>query len=113
MGLKDLGFITEENGVYRLSSLLVKTDAEVHSLAVRNFHAKMSELAGRAVKEIGVDKRSMSSVTVKISEAGYRRLCRRIDEFRDEVMQMVKEDLNVDRVYQVNFQVFPVSKEGV
>jgi uncharacterized protein (TIGR02147 family) len=56
------------------------------------------------------EKREISSITMKISGAGFIRIKRRIQDFKDELMQIIKEDENTDRVYQANFTLFPLSK---
>ncbi len=94
------------------SSRLLETEWEIQSLAIRNYHKKMIELAGKSVEEIPVDKRNISGITSKVSQQGYVKITNRIAEFREELMQMIYEDEDVDQVYQINFQIFPVSKKG-
>ncbi len=110
--LIDLGFIKVENGVYTQSSPLLETEWENQSLAIRNYHKKMTELAGDSLESTPVDKRNISAITSKISNEGYTKIIKRISEFREELMQIIAEDKNVDQVYQMNFQLFPVSTKG-
>ncbi len=111
--LKELDLIKIENGTYIQSSPLIQTEPELQSLAVRNYHKKMIVLSGSAVEDIPRDKRNISCITGKISEKGYERIKKRIAEFREELMQILSEDDNVDQVYQINFQVFPLTKKGI
>jgi uncharacterized protein (TIGR02147 family) len=111
--LKELKFIrVAENGNYAVESPLISTDKEIQSVAVRNFHRKMIELAGNAIDKVDKEDREISSVTMKISRNGFERIKSRIQEFKDEIIRMVSEDTDVDQVHQLNFQFFPVSRKG-
>jgi uncharacterized protein (TIGR02147 family) len=111
--LVESGLITLENGIYRQSSALLETEWEIQSLAIRNYHKKIIDLAGKSVEEIPVDRRNISAITGKVSDKGYERIKKRVAEFREELMQIISEDQDVDQVYQINFQIFPVSKKGL
>ncbi len=110
--LKKLGFIKlDESGKYVQTSALINTDRDLQSLAIRNFHSQMITLAKDSIECVSPEKREISSVTAHVSQKGFCRLKTRIQEFREELLQIVAEDNNVDRVYQINFQLFPLSKE--
>jgi uncharacterized protein (TIGR02147 family) len=110
--LEELGLIERtKNGRFVQSSPLINTGNEVESLLLKNFHDKMIELGRLSLEQFPSEKREISSCTVKISEKGFKRLKARLQEFREEVLQIVKEDDKVDRIAQVNFQLFPLSVE--
>lgn len=111
--LKELKLVTIKKGIYVQSSPLLETEWEIQSLAIRNYHKKMIELAGNSVEDIPVDKRNVSAITSKVSDKGYAKIKNRVAEFREELMQIISEDEDVDLVYQINFQIFPVSKKGL
>lgn len=111
--LKELSLVTIENDTFVQSSPLLETEWEIQSLAIRNYHKKMIELAANSVEDIPVDKRNISGITGKVSQKGYAKVKNRIAEFREELMQILSEDEEVDQVYQINFQIFPVSKKGL
>ncbi len=102
-----------KDGRYIQSSPLINTSNEVDSLFLKNFHDKMIELARLSLEQFPSEKREISACTVKISENGFKRLKTRLQEFREEILQIVKDDYNVDRIAQVNFQLFPLSTEGL
>ncbi len=110
--LEELNFIKKtKDGRFIQSSTLLNTDDEVHSLFLKNFHTKMIDLARQSLEKFPSEKREISSCTVKVSEKGFKRLKERLQDFRKEILQIAKEDADVDRVAQVNFQLFPVSIE--
>jgi uncharacterized protein (TIGR02147 family) len=111
--LRKLGLIVaDEHGRYALSTPIIKTESDVSSAAIRSYHAEMIRLAGEANQNVPREKREVSSVTARISEDGFRRIKSRIQALRDELLQIIREDVGVDRVYQANFQFFPVSRTG-
>lgn len=110
--LEELKLIKRTNdGRFVQSSPLINTGNEAGSLLLKNFHDRMIELARLSLEQFPSEKREISSCTVKISQKGFKRLKTRLQEFREEILQIVKEDVDVDRVAQVNFQLFPLSKE--
>jgi uncharacterized protein (TIGR02147 family) len=109
--LLKLGFIrANEAGIIEQTSPLIATDRETQSMAVRNFHGKMLGIAQDSLTSVPSEKREISSITMKVSRAGFDRVKRHIQDFKEELMQIIKEDENTDRVYQANFTLFPLSK---
>jgi len=72
----------------------------------------MMDLAKEAVDRFPRDTRSISTLTLSLSAEVYAAIDAKLALFRREVLDMVKNDTNgVDRVYQFNFQVFPLTQE--
>ena len=105
------GFLrTNAAGLIEQASPLIATDWETHSVVIRNFHGKMLGIARDCLAAVPPEKREISSITMKISGAGFDRVKRRIQDFKEELMHIIQEDENPDRVYQANFTLFPLSK---
>lgn len=111
--LLKIGLIYIKNGYYYQSSNLIKKEIGVISLAVRNYQSDMLEHAKRVLRELSPEERSISSVTLKINKDRYSELATRIDEFRKELLQLAAGDENSDTVFQVNLQLFPLSKRDL
>ncbi|MBF0433341.1 MAG: TIGR02147 family protein [Fibrobacteria bacterium] len=109
--LQTLGLLKIEKGRYVQSSPLLETEWENKSFAIRNYHKQLLEIASNSIENIPLDKRNISAITSKVSQKGYARITERIAEFREELMQIISEDEDVNQIYQINFQVFPVSKK--
>jgi uncharacterized protein (TIGR02147 family) len=80
------------------------------SVAINNYLLEMMRLAQQSIETCPADARSLSTVTVSLSEDGYHRLARELDEFRRRLMELAKEDSREDRLYQVNLQMFPLTR---
>ena len=69
----------------------------------------MAQSPDRAVQEVAPRERDFSSLTLSLSEPGLEAIKAKIRKFRKEILEMARQDTEVDRVYQVNFHVFPLS----
>ena len=79
-------------------------------LALRGMHRQMSKLATPAV-DLPVDERHFSGVTMGLSRRSYERIASLIDEFRRQVIAVAAEDKDIDQVYRLNLQLFPLSRK--
>lgn len=108
--LVKLGMLIKVGNRYTQQEPLLTTAPEVTSLSIRKFHRNMGTLAIESLDTISKSERSITSSTIKISKQSYNKLCQRIDEFRNEILEFACNEEDGDRVYQLNFQVFPVTK---
>jgi uncharacterized protein (TIGR02147 family) len=108
-----LGLLNKKkNREYGISDKRLTTGEEVQSLAVQRFHIETMKLAEQAIKRLPKDKRNMSGLTLGISQAGYDKVRELIYYCQKKIMDVADKDEKADRVYQVNFHAFPVSKVG-
>jgi uncharacterized protein (TIGR02147 family) len=106
--LLKLGLIREKGEGYEQAAELVATDPEVTSVAVRKFHREMGRLGVEALDRIPKGERNITSCTLALTEEQFEILKRRIEEMRNEAISLAEE--GGQRVYQLNLQLFPVSK---
>ncbi len=88
----------------------ITTGPEVNSLAVVNFHRAMGNLAVESLDRIPKQERNITASTVFITREMFDTIREKIEEFRKEILRLADTVKQGDRVYQINFQVFPVSK---
>ncbi|MDB5103439.1 MAG: hypothetical protein JWP91_1128 [Fibrobacteres bacterium] len=109
--LEKLGLIAEgKDGRYTQSNAVISTGDEVASLNVVNYHKQVSRLAEGAHDLSSKEERDISALTLGISEEDFLRIKARIQAFRKEIMDIAIASKDPDRVYQLNFQLFPVGK---
>jgi uncharacterized protein (TIGR02147 family) len=108
--LLKLGMIKKQGGRYVQTSPLISTGPEVNSLAIVNFHRAMGGLAIEALDRVPKNERNITSSTLYISRNVYEQMVKKIEDLRREFLAMADSVKQGERVYQVNFQVFPVSK---
>ncbi len=108
--LHRLGLIEKrKNGTYKAGSKILSTGNEVESLAVTHFHLACMELAAKAIRELPGDLRNVSGLTLGISAKAYDKICGVIHSCQKEILDIAEKDTGSDRVYQLNFHLFPVS----
>ena len=110
--LQDNGLLKKDDrGNFKQGNLSITTgNIDVASLAVRQMHRQMGELAVKALDQVPVNERDISGLTIGISEEAFERISREIAEFRRRISAIVMEDSGEERVYRLNMQLFPLTK---
>ena len=88
----------------------IKGTPDATRLALRGMHRTMSKLATPAI-DLPVDERNFSGVTMGLSCDSYERIVNVLDECRSKIIAIAAEEKNVDQVYRMNFQLFPLTKK--
>lgn len=108
--LLKLGLIKEAaSGGYVQSDRVINTDDEVSSASVASFHRQMMKLAGESIDRFPRDEREISSATFGVSKANVARIKEMIQRFRREILALAEQEQKPEVVYQLNFQLFPVT----
>jgi uncharacterized protein (TIGR02147 family) len=108
--LTELGLIQpDSNGYYRPTQMSIETGSAASSLMLNNFTLSMMDLASEAMDRFSRNERIFSSVTIGIDKEGYDEIVAELREFRRRVAEIAQRR-SADRVIQVNFQAFPLSK---
>jgi uncharacterized protein (TIGR02147 family) len=98
------------DGRWQHKNAVVSTGDEVASLNIVNYHRQVSRLAEAAHDRTTREERDISALTLGISEEDFAIIKARIQAFRKEVMELALASKAPDRVYQLNFQFFPVGR---
>jgi uncharacterized protein (TIGR02147 family) len=86
---------------------------EMMTLALHNFHQQTAEIACTAHNELPGHRHNFSGVTLGISASAYEKVCKKIEDFRNDLLEVARNDSNVtdeQGVYHLNLQLFPVSQ---
>lgn len=109
--LQRLGFIkVQNNGVFSHTETIITSGEQWRSVALETFQRQTLELALHAMESVAIEERYISTLTVTLSNESYQRVKALTAEYRKAVLKAVSECENSDRVYQVNMQIFPLSK---
>ena len=110
--LQKVGLLKKgQDGFEQAAKSITTGNLEVASLSVREMHRQMGELAVRALDEIPVKDRDISGLTLGISENAFYRISKEIADFRRRVTSIVLNDSGESRVFRLNVQLFPLTKE--
>jgi uncharacterized protein (TIGR02147 family) len=109
--LLKLGLIRKtRQGTYCLTEKIITTGDHGHSIAVKAFQEETMRLAIEALHACPAKQRNISTVTITISENNLDRLNEVIGQFQDTLLRLAKDEVNPDKVYQLNLQLFPLTK---
>jgi uncharacterized protein (TIGR02147 family) len=102
--------VQDDNGFYHLTEQFVTTGEDWQSLAIRSFQKEACSLASQAIDTIPKEERDISTVTVSLNEDGVNRIRDVLSRLRREIIDIAASCDPVDRAYQLNLQLFPVSR---
>lgn len=97
---------------FELCQPSITTGERVPRAALQGFHQKCLRLGSDAIESVPATQRSISGLTLGISRKGYANIVERLAAFRKEIAQIAEDDDGADRVYQMNFLLFPLSEES-
>ena len=107
--LEDCQLINKnKNGKYELTESAITTGDRTSKLALRGFHQQCLKLAADSIDRDPPGTRHISGLTLGISQEGYERIVERINAFRKEIALIAEEDADADKVFQLQFALFPV-----
>jgi len=114
IGLLDkLGMIQEDSsGIYDPAESFVMTDGVTNPEQVRSFQKETLNLALKALDNTPKQDRDISTLTVSTTRACFEMICKRLDEIRNEIIELVKKEPKAEEVYQFNFQAFPLTRNA-
>ena len=99
------------DGLYHQTNRTLFMDSfDVKALAAQDLQAQMGELASGAIKKMPKNARSMSGLTLGLTERSHGRIEQEIVEFRRRIMAIATEDAETEQVFRLNLQFFPLSE---
>ena len=107
--LTKAGLLKKSEGKLVQSETSVKGSNDATRLAKRGMHRMMSKLATPAI-DLPAGERNFSGVTMGVSRESYDRIVKVLDECRRQIIAIAAEDKNIEQVYRLNLQLFPLTK---
>jgi uncharacterized protein (TIGR02147 family) len=111
--LEKLGMVCKDSGgVYRQTNAVISTGYDATSMAIHNFLVSSLGLAQESIDRFPRAERDVSTLVMHFSRGMYDTVSEKLKNFRRELLEAVKNDPDpADRVYQFNFQMFPLSRQ--
>lgn len=100
---------TDDDSFLQTESSITGTP-DATRLALRGMHRQMSRLATPAL-ELPVEERNFSGVTMGLSKFSYARIVKELDECRRKIIAIAAEEKDIEQVYRLNLQLFPLTKK--
>lgn len=110
--LQSLGMLKpDEKGRLRPADGSLVTQQQVTGLATHNYHRGMSGLAQEAVSRFPSQERHMLGLTVAIPSSLVPQLKAELNAFQARLLDLCDaSEADAEQVYQLNLQLFPLSK---
>ena len=100
----------DTNGRYVQTEKKITTGKSWHSAAIQRFQEETLKLALNSLDHHPKNVRDFSTLTMTISESDLEDIREITNHFRSSVIKVVHESEQADRVYQLNVQLFPMTK---
>ena len=114
--LKSNDFISKDaNGKWSAVDNFVISSDEIRNLAIRNYHRQMLACAEDALQRLELDQREFGALTFQLPPSAVAELKLKLKKFRDEIHEWtasVSSSTTPDRVVQLNFQMYELTKGG-
>jgi uncharacterized protein (TIGR02147 family) len=110
--LTRLGLITKTKpGVYKRTDAVITSGVSVvKPFAIQNFQLATLELAKSAYERFPREERELSTLTMSIDKTTYNLIQKKVAKLRSEIMELARSVPEPEQVYQLNMQLFPLSK---
>lgn len=107
------GFIRRNaEGTWYLVDRFLNAGPDIAAVSIRTFQMAAMDLAKKALERFPPAERDISTLTLSLSREGAARMKERLARFRSDMLEIARDDGKVDQVFQLNFQIFPVSVRG-
>lgn len=103
--------VRDESGRLRQAQAIVTTGPGPLGHQIFAYHQGMIALAQRALDQLPREERDISSVTLCVAEATLPLVKRKLEELRQELLQLAEAETAPERVVQLNLQFFPLSRK--
>ena len=105
------GFLKrEDEHLYAQTEKTVIGSKESVPIAIRAMHKEMAALAKIAVDKFPSEERHITGVTLGLCEEAYARISQEMDVFIRRAVSIAAEYENINQVYRLNLQLFPLTK---
>ena len=99
------------DNAFELAETSIRGTPDATRLALRGMHRQMSRLATPAI-DLPVEERHFSGVTMGLSRESFSKIENVLDECRRKIVAIAAEDKDIDQVYRLNLQLFPLTKKA-
>ena len=109
--LESLGLLVKNrDGSYRQSDKSVSTgEMSFVPLTIQQMHLQMGGFALDAIKNLPLSERNVSGITMGLTQKAYKKIVEELAEFRKKVVAIATEDDDMEQVFRLNLQLFPLT----
>lgn len=105
--LEDVG-----NGKLKVKDKILDCFEGVYRLSLAEFYKQIFQLAIESIETVPRNERLLLGHTLAVSNDAFEQISKVLTEALEKVREIEKKDSKKDRVYQVSFTAFPMTKKG-
>lgn len=109
--LQRLGLVQEKNEKWTRTQARLQTSDEIKDVSIQQSHLNHLELASRKLREVQLDRRDFTTMTMGINSKSLPEAKKLIRDFLDRLSDLL-EDESADEVFVFGTQLFPVTQEN-
>lgn len=110
MLLEKLNLIRWNGNKYEIIDSFVASDGSIKTFAIREFQKQMCRLGMESIDRIPKDERDISTLTISTSKQCLEIIKEKLATVRKEIVDIIGKEKSVEEVYQINFQIFPLTR---
>lgn len=100
----------DEQGYLRPTSAIIKKDSTFKPQHMDGYFRGKMELGMQALDRFDKEERDISSMTLSLSKKSFLAAKTEIDALRKKLLRLAEKEQRPEHVYQLNFQMFPVTR---
>lgn len=100
----------KNNGRFKKVNVPLSTDnRDIKESLLVTLHKQVGQNALDSLDKTSFDERNFSELLLEVSDEGYNKVVDEIANFRRRIMEIAEKDKTKDRLYSLNFQLFPLT----
>jgi uncharacterized protein (TIGR02147 family) len=108
--LERLGLVKPgPDGVYERTDAVISAGDEISRVLLNAYQVQAMDLAKNALENLPAGTRNFSTLTLSVSGNTYAAMVEELRAFRRRLLEMANNSQDPDRIYQMNFHVFPLT----
>ena len=80
-------------------------------IAIRSMHREMGRLAVDSLEKFDSSERNVTGITMGLNREAYEKIVDELDACRKKIVAIASECGDLDQVYRLNLQLFPLTKQ--
>lgn len=107
-----LKLLEKKDGFYRMTTPYLTSQSDVPDSSIQEYHRSVMKYAELALETVEVSERDFQAYAIAVQSEKLPTLKERLRSFlKDFANEFETNQKNVNQVYQLNIQLFPISKE--
>lgn len=107
--LQNLKMIFFKDEKWQVNAKTVSSGSQFVAASAYCYHHQMIELGQKSLERFSKQERYISGSTISLSWDNFKAVQKKISELRSEILALSEIDSNKEEVFQVNFQLFPLT----